>query len=239
MKIGIVTINYNRPRILDLWLASMDRLRKECGPMPVVVVSERADADACADHGVHHIYQQNEPVSFKWNTGVQWLMEQGVDYVMIVGSDDIVSTDLMRKILAAANYRVSPDYGYDVIGVDKLCFYGNIRGRSGLLIPLHQHRMLGVCKTISRSVLEPINGVICPKGVGSGMDALVTKTIAPHVRSTKIVDGMVVDVKSRRNINKLSYWAAKIKDRLPLSTFYDILSKEERILLERVNNVVS
>jgi glycosyltransferase involved in cell wall biosynthesis len=233
MKIGIVTINYNRPRILDLWLASVDRLRKECGPMPVVVVSERTDADACADHGVHHIYQQNEPVSFKWNTGVQWLMEQGVDYVMIVGSDDIVSTDLMRNIQAAT------DYGYDVIGVDKLCFYGNIRGRSSVFIPLQSPRMLGVCRTISRSVLEPINGVICPKGVGSGMDALVTKTIAPHVRSTKIVDGMVVDVKSRRNINKLSYWAAKIKDRLPLSAFYDILSKEEKILLDRVNNAVS
>lgn len=233
MKIGIVTINYNRPRVLDLWLASMDRLRKECGPMPVVVVSERADADACADHGVHHIYQQNEPVSFKWNTGVQWLMEQGVDYVMIVGSDDIISNDLMRNIQEAANK------GYDVIGVDKLCFYGNIRGRSGLLIPLHQHRMLGVCKTISRNVLEPIGGVICPTGRGSGMDALVAKTIAPYVRSTKIVDGLVVDVKSRRNINKLSYWAAKIKDRLPLSTFYDILSKEEKILLDRVNNAVS
>jgi glycosyltransferase involved in cell wall biosynthesis len=73
-NIGIVTINYNRPRILDLWLASIDRLRKAVGWFPAVVVSERADADACGDHGVHHIYQENEPVSFKWNTGVQWLM---------------------------------------------------------------------------------------------------------------------------------------------------------------------
>lgn len=239
MKIGIVTINYNRPRVLDLWLASMDRLRKECGPMPVVVVSEREDADACAKHGVHHICQGNNPVSFKWNTGVQWLMEQGVEYVMIVGSDDIVSTDLMRKILAAANYRVSPDYGYDVIGVDKLYFYGNIRGRSSVFIPLQSHRMLGVCRTISRSVLEPINGVICPKGVGSGMDALVTKTIAPHVRSTKIVEGMVVDVKSRRNINRLTYWVGKIPHRLPAEQFYTILSKEEKILLDLVNSAVS
>ena len=233
MKIGIVTINYNRPRILDLWLASIDRLRKDVGWFPAVVVSERGDADACADHGVHHIYQENEPVSFKWNTGVQWLMDQGVDYVMIVGSDDIVSNELMKNIWAAA------EQGYDVIGVDKLCFYGNIRGRSGLLIPLHQRHMLGVCKTISRSVLEPINGVVCPTGRGSGMDALVSKTIAPYVKSTKIVDGLVVDVKSRRNINKLSYWAAKVKHRLPLEHFYIILSKEERILLDRVNNAVS
>jgi len=232
-NIGIVTINYNRPRILDLWLASIDRLRKAVGWFPAVVVSERVDADACADHGVHHIYQENEPVSFKWNTGVQWLMEQGVDYVMIVGSDDIVSNDLMRNIQEAATQ------GYDVIGVDKLCFYGNIRGRSGLLIPLQQHRMLGVCKTISRSVLEPINGVICPTGRNYGMDALVTKTIAPYVRSTRIVDGLVVDVKSRRNINKLSYWAAKVKHRLPLAHFYIILSKEEKILLDRISSAVS
>lgn len=232
-KIGIVTINYNRPRILDLWLASMDRLRKECGSMPVVVVSERGDAAACADHGVHHIYQENEPVSFKWNTGVQWLMEQGVDYVMIVGSDDIVSNDLMRNIWAAA------EGGYDVIGVDKLCFYGNIRGRSGLLIPLHQHHMLGVCKTISRSVLEPINGVICPTGRNYGMDALVAKTIAPYVKSTKIVDGLVVDVKSRRNINRLTYWVGKIPHRLPAEQFYTILSKEEKIILDGISSAVS
>ncbi len=230
MKIGIVTINYNRPRVLDLWLASTDRLRKECGSMPVVVVSEREDAAACAKHGVHHIYQGNNPVSFKWNTGVQWLMERGVDYVMIVGSDDIVSNDLMRNIQAATGC------GYDVIGVDKLYFYGNIRGRSSVFIPLQSHRMLGVCRTISRSVLEPINGVICPKGVGSGMDALVTKTIAPHVRSTKIVEGMVVDVKSRRNINRLTYWVGKIPHRLPAEQFYTILSKEEKIILDGISS---
>lgn len=233
MHIGICTINYNRPRILDLWLTSIDRLRGVCGPMPVVVVSEREDRISCEEHGVHHIYQDNHPVSFKWNTGVQWLLGQGVDYVMIVGSDDIVSNNLMRNIWLAA------EEGYDVIGIDKLYFYGNIRGRSSVFIPLQSPRMLGVCRTISRSVLEPINGVICPKGVNSGMDALVTKTIAPHVKTTKIVDGMVVDVKSRRNINRLTYWVSKIPSRVPPEQFYTILSEEEKILLDRISNSVS
>ena len=233
MKIGICTINYARPWILDLWLASIDRLRGVCGSMPVVVVSEREDRISCEEHGVHHIYQDNHPVSFKWNTGVQWLLEQGVDYVMIVGSDDIVSDELMKNILAAT------EGGYDVIGVNRLYFYGNIRGKSSVFIPLQSPRMLGVCRTISRSVLEPKGGVICPKGVNSGMDALVTKTIAPHVKTTKIVDGMVVDVKSCRNINRLTFWVRKIPSRVSPEQFYTILSKEEKILLDRISNSFS
>ena len=231
--VGLVTINYNRPRTLQLFLYSIDRLRKEFGWFPVVCVSEKTDCRACQKHNVHHIYQENYPVSEKWNTGVRWMMTQEVNYIMIIGSDNIISSGLFRNIINSA------DQEYDLIGINSLYFYGNIRDHEIVFIPLRKNFMLGPARTIHRSVIEYIDGNICPGEHNSGMDYIMTRTIAPYIKSEKIVSGMLVDIKSRKNIHPINYWCRTIKERSDPQFFYDILSDKELSALSRINNFSS
>lgn len=231
--IGIVTINYCRPKILALFLASITRLRKDMGYFPVVCVSEKEDAIMCQKHNVHHIYQRNNPASEKWNTGVKWLLEQGVDYVMILGSDDIISSELLKNIMAATEKEP------DVIGVDAVYFYCSFGPHRGTFLKLQSQKMLGVARTIHRRVLEKVNGNICTNNKSWAMDASVTKTILPHVNSKVIVKGMIVDVKSKKNLNKISYWMSKIKNRLDPQLFYGFCSPEEMRILRSLSSGVS
>lgn len=228
MKVGIVTINFGRLSVLRLFARSIERLRKDCGWFPVVCVSEREDEAICKKHGIHHIYQKNDPASEKWNTGVKWLMTQEVDYIMIVGSDDIVSTDLFQKILAEA------DKGVDMIGVTKLYFYCASGKHKGILLHFVSPKILGVCKTIKIDIIRALGGNICTNGKSWAMDASMHKNISPRVKTSAIVDGVVCDVKSSKSLNRFTFWLGKLRNHINPKLFYDTLSEEEMHQLKRV-----
>jgi hypothetical protein len=56
----------------------------------------------------------------------------------------------------------------------------------------------------------------------------------PHVKSRAIVEGMVVDVKSRESLNKFSFWHGRDLALCPPETFYQILSEEEKQILKEI-----
>ena len=94
----IITANWNRPEVLTLWCASIKRIREDLDIfIPAVVVSDRWDSTICNKYHIHHINHRNNPVSEKFNAGCKYAESIGVDYVMVLGSDDIVSTDTIRR----------------------------------------------------------------------------------------------------------------------------------------------
>ena len=100
MTFGIVTVNCGRPLVLRLWLASIDRLREHVGfCFPAVVVSDAIDETICKVHNVAHITKPNRPVSDKWNAGFMHMRDLEVDYVIILGSDDIMSNDYLDRAI--------------------------------------------------------------------------------------------------------------------------------------------
>jgi hypothetical protein len=153
-----------------------------------------------------------------------------LNYIIILGSDDVCSTDTIRKLM------VEMEKGYDLIGVNSVYFYGADGQHRGELCKLQtNNRILGVGKTISSTVLDKIDWRPWTKDRNWGMDAFVTQSIKPHVKSFKILsDTFIVDVKSRDNLNKMTMWARKIKTREDPQEFYSRISKEEFEILKSI-----
>lgn len=225
-KFGIVTINYNRKQVLNLFLASIDRLRALVGFFPVVCVSGEEDSNACQSHNVVHLTRMNKPVTEKWQKGFRYFQnEVKPDYCVICGSDDIISNDLMLKLTEAM------DKDYDLIGIREIYFYGAYGQYKGKLIHLVRPHMLGVCRTIHRRVLDQIDWKPFPKRLNSSMDGLCMRTIKPYVKSQYIVQGMVTDVKTAVNLNHIDFWLKRVKTLTAPGLFYDYLSERELEIL--------
>lgn len=226
MRLGICTINHGRQKILHLYLASIKRLRENVeDEIVVVVVSGEEDKDLCGRYDVHHITRPNKPTSVKWDVGCAWLREQEVNYVMILGSDDVVSTPLMLNILHEMRN------GYSVIGIKEIFFYGTYGRYNGLLLRFICKKISGVAKTISKEIMDKIDWKICYIERNHGMDALITKRTRPHIKTEKIVEGICVDVKSEHNMNRISLWSQKVKTPSDPELLFSILGEEEKEIL--------
>ena len=230
MTFGIITINHGRPSILSIWCAGINRLRNEIGEyIPAVVVSGEEDRAICKHYHVEHIIQRNNPATEKFNRGMAYMRSLGIDYVLISGSDNVFSTDTIRRIMAEA------DKGYDLIGIQDIYFYSTDGVTRGEMVHFNSKHILGVGKTISAKILDKIDWRPWTAPKNWGMDAMVTMAIRPHVQTTKIVENAeCFDLKGRDNINKFSMWGRKIKKREDPQKLYGIMSKEELEILNKI-----
>ena len=235
MNWGFLTINFKRPQIFRLFCASIKRLRAETGiNFPVICVSEAEDAKICSDHEIGHITYPNVPVSEKWNQGMLYLKTLGLDYAIISGSDDVFSTDCLRNIIIEMNNDI------DLIGFKSLYVYDADGKYRGTLKHITSGNFLGPGKTINKRVLDAVNWrpweYHTPRSWG--MDAIASRNIAPHVKTTAVVEGVIVDCKTKESLNKFTMFHNNRHGQdVDKNIFYDILSKEELAILHNIHNV--
>lgn len=232
MTFGVLTINHRRPAILNLFLASMKRLRDGVGVnFPVVCVSGIEDKKMCAQYGVTHLVQANRPASEKWDTGLSYLKTLKLDYVLVLGSDDIMSTDLLLS------YITEMEKGVDLIAVNEIYVYCSQGDLKGNLIYYKTEKILGVGKCIHARVLNKVNwrGWSTTTPRNWGMDALLSRNTNQHIVTTSLLSGVIVDVKSADSLNKFTMFVRNHKG-VPakVQIFYDILGEEERFILNNL-----
>lgn len=229
-SLGIITINYGRPKVLELWCAQIKRLREDLQMfIPAVVVSDAPDATICNKYHVTHITQQNNPATEKWNRGMQFMRGQGMTHITIMGSDDIISTSSFKRILEEV------EIGYDLIGPNNIYFFALDGIHKGGLINLHGTRMLAPGKTVSSFVLDKIDWRPWTTPKNWGMDAIADNNFKPYVRARKTLSFMeIFDLKSRENLNKATMWFGKIKRLEDPALLWNILGEEETYLLKKI-----
>lgn len=230
-SLGIITASHNRSKILELWGASIVRIRKELDmPIPAVCVSSAEVESVCWQHGIVHVEQGNFPVSERFNRGMEYSRQMGWDYTMILGDDDICSSETFKRIYEEAQ---SPN-SYDLIGIDSIYFYGTVGEHKGKLVKLNHGKMLGVGKCISSRVLKAVDYRPWNVNKNYGLDAIASQCIAPHVKSWKILqDTFVCDIKSTQNINKMSVFAKRY-EALDVNLLWNILGEEEKEILKSI-----
>lgn len=226
MSFGIVTINFRRPMVMQLWLASMDRLRAEFGYFPVVVVSDE-DKAACDRHSVHHINMDNGSMTSKWNAGFRWMKSQKVDYVIVLGSDDIMSNDYLAK--AIEKMKEQPDMVY----TRSIYFYSADKDFTGSLYRYTHGHDLGVGRCIRYNVLDEIGWTPYLRNLNFGLDGELYRRIQPCISTREEIVGAITDVKTKMNMNSIRVWAGKGERCRPV-VFLSYLSDVEKQLLERI-----
>jgi len=228
LKFGIVTINYLRPLVLRLWLASMDRLRFQFGYFPVVCVSGAEDKTICMLHNVSHLAFLNKPLSDKWNAGFKFMETAGVDYVIILGSDDIMSNEYLERAIEAMNT------GIRLVYTKEIYFYSAMKDYTGQLFHYVHRNPLGVGRCIHASIMDKIGWQPYTYDKNYGMDAVLTKAVSTYIHKSREIKGPIVDVKTRVNMNSIRIWARKVEIPTPSEVFYNFLSQPELDLLERI-----
>ena len=224
--LGVICINHGRPNVLRLWCAQITRLRRETQThLPAVVVSD-GDEAICHKHGVWHIEHPNvkTEVSLKWNRAMAYMKSLGIDAVMITGSDDILSTQYYLKTWDEVQK------GIDLIGTESAYFFCGQGTDRGKLVRLDGRAMLGIGKTVSKRILDDANWTLWTKPKGWGMDAMAQQEIMKHTPSKAIISDIIVDVKTRENLNSFNVF--KRRPEVDANLFYDILSKEELTILK-------
>jgi hypothetical protein len=227
-SLGIIAPNFGRPKILSLFGASIQRLRRELDIyIPVCIISGAEDKPICDKYFLTHIIQENKPVTSKFNRGMAYMKSIGIDYVLVSGSDDLFSTDTIRRIMEEA------EKGFDLIGLLDIYFYAGDGQYKGQLRHLTHKRILGVGKTISARVLDKVDWRPWQKEKNWAMDALLTQSIMPHVKSiSALSDTFVCDCKTCDNINKSGFWMTKLKEKIDPVKLYEKLSNEELQILK-------
>jgi hypothetical protein len=225
--LGFLTINHGRPQVLQMWLSQIARIRTTLDTyFPAVVTSGEEDRAICEQYHVQHCTMPNKPVTRKWNRSLKYLKDIGADYIMILGSDDFISAELVQNTVAQM------DKGIDVIGINTLHFYcaqGVDKGKLSRMERPKGSPLLGVAKTVSSRVLDQCDWKLWNEDKNWGMDSIATKTIRQYAKSYATVEGMVVDVKTKQNLNSFNVFK-----RYPMVSpveFYNILSGEELEIL--------
>jgi len=235
MKIGILTAIWKRPEITRIFAEGIKRLQKQFDIVPVVVGSEgEMSMSLCHEYGFMYLERPNEPLGRKFNEGLRVFKNIDVDYIMIMGSDDLISNNLIEAYMPFMEKRK------DVIGILDIYFYDILKKQlhylSGYgLRPQDKHRKgepLGLARCIKRDVVERLQWQLWMNGINKGLDWTMTQRlkrirVRPVVMRLRDIGALAVDLKSRHNICGLGiYRTVPVDDNI-----MSLLSDKERKMI--------
>lgn len=199
--ITIVSAIWQREKLTEIFLQSLERYRKDYGITAMVAGSEGSKTkEMCS--GVGYIETPNKPISNKFiRASQEAIVRYKPTHLLILGSDDFIDDSLIKKYIEHMTY--------DVVGV-RDCYFYHTGSREGM----HWHgynnfregEPIGMARMLSRKVYERLKGKIWPAGMNSGLDYTMMQRLK-KVRDLKRITfeikdtGMAVDIKGQGNIS--------------------------------------
>lgn len=230
--IGIITTNFGRVPILEIFCEGIRRLRRETGlTIPVVCAGDIGGKAVCEEHDIVHIIAPNVPLTNKFNTACEALRGK-VDYVMIMGSDDLISTrDFLRVHHEAEQNKT------DLIGFSDVYMFGMDDEHPGALVHFPFTTVLGVGRTVKADVLDKLGWRPWNLDRDRGIDRVMLDACSPLVKTRKVFDGgLIFDLKTAWNINPMKYWYKKIGAMPSNQLLWDSIGLREAELIKQFLN---
>lgn len=204
MKISIVTGVWKRPDVFRLFAQGIKNLNYD---LRVIVAGSEGfrSRRMVESEGFEYIEIRNFPLSAKMNATTR--AAKGSDYVICMGSDDILSPHLFKVYLEHMGK------GVDLIGLEDLYFYDIATKRSLYWAGYRGERKgktTGVARCLSKKTMEMMDWHPWGSHLNRYLDASMDKHIK-QIRLKKIInlkrEGlMAVDVKNRNNLTKFDKW---------------------------------
>jgi hypothetical protein len=212
MIITFLTCAYKRPKILECFLNNFQSLKEQLAATIelklVIAGDQKLDPECYAlfqkySNGATWVHSENLPLGKKWNTALKAIKNIPTDFVMIMGSDDLVDKNLIIKYVAIAKKS-----GVGYIGVRDMYFMNSATGDSTFWPGYRNRRIgepIGCARMISKKVFERVAFQAWNNNLNKGLDASLTATLRkisvyPKVLSCKEDNIFVIDVKSETNI---------------------------------------
>lgn len=146
MKLLIFLAVWKRPEITEICFMGLGRLRKK-SRLPIecfAVISEKSMIPLCNKYDIKYTFYKNDPLGEKKNHGLTEAMKLKWDYIIEIGSDDLVKDELLEKY---ENY-----FGkYEMFGTKDSVIIDSVTGKCRRLT---SDTPYGLGRCISREVIE-------------------------------------------------------------------------------------
>ena len=187
---------WKRPEITEICFMGLKRLKKSGVPMEFfAVISEPSMIDLCEKYGVGWCMTTNNPLGAKKNFGLSQAMKKDFDYMIEIGSDDLLKNEFLSLY----------DYDRDVMALSDFVMLNTANGECQRLT--RHHAYFGAGRAISRKALESLNahGVysLWTDSLNRGLDNQSTFFLARRGYMEKRVSSekpLMVGLKSEVNI---------------------------------------
>lgn len=154
MKFTILVPVWKRYETLKIFNNCIERIKENYDIEVVAVGSEPGDRVICESLGYYYVEAPNNPLGGKLNFGLKACRSIPSDAVLMLGSDDILSSNLMLYYIQQLNK------GFDFIGFLD-CYFMNLE--SGDMIYWKGYRgqrsgePIGAWRCLSRNLLDKLN----------------------------------------------------------------------------------
>lgn len=224
-KLLIYLAVWRRPSITEICFTGIQRLKNhpDYDIRALAVISEESMIPLCEKYGVEWVMYKNEPLGEKKNAGLQKAKEIEFDYLMEIGSDDLILNELLDDYKQYLGK-------YLFFGVSDAAY---IESDTLACRRLISRSTYGAGRMIHRSVLEKVDWKLWNDHINRGMDnnsvlSLQRKGVM-YQRVTPMEFPGVIDVKSDENLWKFNYFLGVEYD---INEIFKMISDEEVKLIE-------
>jgi hypothetical protein len=224
IKLAIVASVWKRPEVVDMFYSGVQNLRKKCPQFEISLVISGSIQDEDFIHSefifgrrmkqnhltsFKYIEIPNEPLAAKVNASTYACKNLGVDYVLCLGSDDIMTPELLDE------YAIHMRNGVDFIGVTDFYFYDTVSGKSlywgGYTEVYRKGHTAGAARAISARLMnqwdwmpwENRDSLVLDKSM---QDKLKITPHTIHTFSMKEKKLFALDIKSETNMTPFAKW---------------------------------
>lgn len=196
MRLLIYLAVWRRPEITELCFKGIKRLQRhpDFSTQAVAVISEVEMVPLCEKYCINWVMAENQPLGFKKNAGLKYCQTFDFDFLLEIGSDDLVLNSLLddyKKFIAK----------YDFVGVQEI---GLIDSVSGEARRWDDPIIYGAGRMISRKALELVNWKLWTDSRVRGMDRdslmMLYKKGISFWQIPKSDHPKVIDIKSEVNL---------------------------------------
>jgi ABC-type polysaccharide/polyol phosphate transport system ATPase subunit len=162
LTLVLLTCVWKRPRLTKIILSYYSKLKEEVKntvDLEFVAVGSEGNKSRsiCEDAGFHYYEYENQPMSKKWQHGLEMTKKYNPDAVIIVGSDDIITKEIIDFYIEKINL------GHLLIGIKDFYIYesslkklAHWRGYGKLNDAHRMDETIGLGRCLARPLLDKI-----------------------------------------------------------------------------------
>lgn len=213
IKLAIVTSVWQRPDIFEMFARGIKHLINNCTQFDITVIVSGSEGEKSksmvANHGFNYIEIPNTPLADKVNATTQACKDIGIDYVLCVGSDDVMSPGLLNE------YAIYMRKGIDFIGVTDCYFYDTVTKKSlywaGYREPYRIGNTVGPFRALSARLLSLWDWRPWDNKHSAMLDTSMQEKLKAHPHTSHAFNmrniGMyALDIKSSTNMTPFRKW---------------------------------
>ena len=240
----ILTCIWKRPKLTQIVLSNYKKLKEEVKEflnLELVAVGSEGEKSKtiCEENGFHYFEYENQPMSEKWNFGLQMTKKFNPDAVTIVGSDDIID----KQLLSFYNGKLNK--GHLMLGIKDFYIYDSKsqklaywRGYGKLNDAHRMDETIGLARCLSRPLLDKLNfNIWNDLDISRNLDGAMTTRLKeigiyptseeniPYIKidnqiygaghlgyKLKEIKGFAIDIKTKTNVTSFDRYLARDPD---------------------------